>query len=435
MIEIRWMAPIEVGMSCQPGADVREPERCSEVWSRLSSAARSTGECATWRFHREISGRPVLGWTEAAGESLPYPLEIVSGSTTDANVDAFRNVTFRSVEWSLYDFGVFLVHGYLSVPNTFLVGGKTSKDLERLAQNAASRLATDIARAETERFRKLLRRVPNGNQVLQIREKETSQPIWVTRALVVDPRDAQSRELASQWISAINSEHIHQLREFLGGDRPYVAQWLNHLHRSDETQQVDEGWRALQRAQFFWAAMQFVDHTLRQILAWSISPGKDVSLFKLRTELEASVNSAQELLMVKAEVMQHASRRRNEEMNRYLALWEYKELLETPAREKIDACHQRLSHLSNERAARSAFFTDLILMSIGVTSVLATAIALVQFGRSASTDPDQSMFDFGSGALTTWLSAQPMDAILVLSVLVSAILVVVFVWKRRQTLS
>ena len=80
-------------------------------------------------------------------------------------------------------------------------------------------------------------------------------------------------------------------------------------------------------------------------------------------------------------------------------------------------------------------FTDIILMSIGVTSVLATAIALVQFGRDAGQDPSQSVFDLGNGSITSWLSSQSMDAILILSLMLSIVLVAVFIWKRRQSLS
>jgi hypothetical protein len=79
-------------------------------------------------------------------------------------------------------------------------------------------------------------------------------------------------------------------------------------------------------------------------------------------------------------------------------------------------------------------FTDIILMSIGVTSVLATAIALVQFGRDASQDPSQSIFDLGNGSITSWVSSQSMDGILIISLLLSIVLIVVFIWKRRQSI-
>lgn len=433
MHEFRWMAPLRVGFTSSPGVMDREPGRYRAMWDQLAERVVDR----RWTLHRSSKEEAApLGWSKADADTLDRSLQVVTGSLDPADFPAREGLEVIELSWSLYDHGVFLAEGRLRT--TADVDERTLRDADHW-EAAVQRVGEDLARhcAEVEHAtlsRELLR-LRDAESLLVMEDMEIGRPLWVTRSLAFDESAPGAAEFARAWVSTIDGHHRDAVEELIRGERPLVAQWMNHIYRPELQDPVQLSWRALQKAQFFWSAMTWVDDSLRQILAWSMADHGDVSVRQLRQELRATMNQAQELLMLRAEVRQRVSRRSHEEMQRFLGVWEYAELLETPVREKVEICKERLSALSEDRAARSAMITDIILMCIGVTSVLATAIALVQFGRDAGQDPAQSVFDLGNGSITSWLSSQSMDAILIISLVLSVCLVGVFIWKRRQSIS
>jgi hypothetical protein len=115
-----------------------------------------------------------------------------------------------------------------------------------------------------------------------------------------------------------------------------------------------------------------------------------------------------------------------------LAGWDFQRLIEEPVLYKVQVCEQRLADLAAKRAARSTLFTDLILLSIGVTSILGTALGVTEFGRMMAADPGLAGYDVTSGDATTWFASQPSDAILLGSGVVSLLLVALYFFFRRS---
>ncbi|WP_246954573.1 hypothetical protein [Brachybacterium sp. Marseille-Q7125] len=433
MHEFRFLAPIRVGFTTLPGALDRDAERCQSLWEQIETdIARRKG----WTLHRTSRRTPVLGWSRSSGDVLRRPLEVASAQVPVESIPAVgTRLEVDELGWTLYDHNVLLVHGVLRTTEHVSTDEFDDVDLwEAEVQRVGEQLARRCVDTDITHLLQRIRRIPEASDLVRIEELPTSQPLWVTRALVHDPQRGDEG-FARRWVARIDAEHQRMIEQLLDGERPFVAQWLNHVHLSTETEAVSWHWHALRIAQFLWAAMHYIDDELRQILAWSMADLHTVSVSDLRRELRAMVNQAQDLLMLRAEVFQHLSRSSLAEVQRVLNVWGYTQLLEDPVRAKLSICGDRLTALAEDRAARSAMFTDIILMSIGVTSVLATAIALVQFGRDAGQDPSQSVFDLGGGSITSWLSSQSMDAILILSLLASVILVVIFIWKRRQSIS
>ncbi|QCR52264.1 hypothetical protein C1N80_00815 [Brachybacterium sp. SGAir0954] len=434
MHEFRWMAPIRVGFTSSPGILDREPARYRTFWDRVADRASDR----PWSFPRASSTDDLarIGWSKAAADVLHRPLEVVTGTLTAADVPAFPDLEVAELGWTLYDHGVLLVEGRLEVAATATAEHwDDAEHWEQAVQDAGRDLTRLCAELEYAALESILAAVPDHADLLMLEQVPVGEPLWVTRSLALDPADPSSHDLARRWVSEIDSFHREAIEEVISGERPLLARWLNHVYRPDRGAEVELSWNALKKAQFCWSAMHWIDQTLREILAWSMADHKDISVGSLRTALQAAMNQAQEQLMLMTDIRQQVSRQTHAEMQRFLGGWDYTELLETPVREKVDICQQRLEVLAEERAARSSIFTDIILMSIGVTSVLATAIALVQFGRDAGQDPSQSVFDLGSGSITSWVSSQSMDAILIVSLLLSIVLVVVFIWKRRQSIS
>lgn len=432
MHEFRWMAPIRVGFTTSPGAMERNPDEYRSFWDQVKTNLAEPG----WAIHRTSQQETPLGWSKADSDTLPHSLSVVSGSIDPTSLPARFQLVPTELEWTLFDHGVLLVWGKFRTDDDVTAELHTDPDQwEQAVQSFGEELTQSCARTEFQQLISAMEKIEEHGNFIDLEESEVERPLWVTRALILNPAEPQSCALARRWVSGIDEQHRTEIEAVIDGSQPLLAQWLNHVHRADQPEAIEQSWASLKKAQFFWAAMQWIDEDLRQILAWSMADRADVSVGDLKKKLRATVNRAQDLIMLRAEVRQHVSRTTHLQMQRFLELWEFEELLQEPVNEKVEICKERLSALAEDRAARSAMFTDIILMGIGVTSVLATAIALVQFGREASQDPSQSIFDFGSGSITSWLSSQSMDAILVLSLLLSLVLVTVFVWKRRQSIS
>lgn len=432
MHEFRWMAPIKVAFSTVPGVMERAPQKYQHFWTQVKDGLSDRG----WIFHRTDDQETPLGWSNASEDTLRRPLQVVTAPASIESLPEVPELEVTELSWTLYDHGVLLVEGLLrTAEGTSWADLHDRERWESVVQNAGEALTLRCQREGYGDLIDIVCSTPDAEAFVDLAGHDAARPLWVTRALMVDPEEPSSVEFARTWIADIDSDHRRMFEEVLEGSRSSVARWLNHVHRKDRQLQVDHLWNSLKKAQFFWSAMQGVDDTLREILAWSMAPRAEVSLQDLRHELRSTVDQAQELLMLRADVRQDVSRTTHAEMEEFLAFWEYRDLLEVPVRDKLDICKERLASLAQDRASRSAMFTDIILMSIGVTSVLATAIALVQFGRDASQDPSQSIFDLGNGSITSWLSSQSMDAILIISMLLSIVLIVVFIWKRRQNIS
>jgi hypothetical protein len=184
-------------------------------------------------------------------------------------------------------------------------------------------------------------------------------------------------------------------------------------------------------AQFFYAALDVVDTRLTGILADTAAAGARWQLERLRGQLLALSQRAELVIMDRQNLSKYLKRSVRAEMEAILGYWEYESLVETPVRFKIGICDRRLAELAARRTARSSLFTDLILLGIGITSVLATALALTEFGRTMASEPGLGRYDVGRNAVTGWFASQPADAVLITSGVVSAALVVLYLIFRR----
>ena len=184
---------------------------------------------------------------------------------------------------------------------------------------------------------------------------------------------------------------------------------------------------------FFYSAMGRIDSQLTEILSWAMSQSEDISTTKLREQLRQEMDFAEALLLKKSEVGKFVNPSSRQETERILDVWDFDDVLADPVSTKLQICQARIDNIENERRRSASFFTDLILMVIGVTSILGTALAVVSLGREASVDPNQTVYDLGAGDLTTWIATQPIDVILLISTIVSALMVIAFVFARKKS--
>lgn len=192
-------------------------------------------------------------------------------------------------------------------------------------------------------------------------------------------------------------------------------------------------WDALRYAQVFYGTLDRIDTRLSKILADSAAVAASRwELDQLRGQLLSLSQRAELIIMERQDLSKYLKRAVRVEMDAILEFWDYDGLLAQPVRFKIEICDRRLAELAARRTARSGMFTDLILLGIGVTSILATALAVTEFGRSMANDPDMAAYDLGRSSMVEWVAAQPADAILIASGVVSLLLVIMYLFFRRD---
>lgn len=427
-VEFRWLAPVPVDFACVVGASERDPRAYAAFWRGVEDESREPGT----KFHHSRLADDGLQYERAAGDELPHPLEVISGRVEIGSLDIdLEGAACRELTWSLFDHGVALVEGTVSLPVTD--SGSGAADVERRLQEVGESLSRACVAGPISRAVTAARRRPGSEKQIVPAAGEHGSPMWVARAMLLDIGDAREVAFARAWLTGVDTQAESLVNDMVGRTRTNVTRWLNYVYRSDIDTSVQ--WNALRRAQYFYAALRGVDRSLRQILAWSMASDRSVSLAGLRLELQSAMNRAQALLLLKAEVSTYSSRIGRAEFEAILARWDYQEVLDEPVRHKLELCRQHIEALAADRAARSTMFTDVILMTIGVTSILSTALALVSFGRGSASDANQSSFDLGAGSITTWFASQPIDAVVVISSVVSLVLVLIFVIIRRNSIS
>ncbi|MCB1018082.1 MAG: hypothetical protein KDB10_23555, partial [Acidimicrobiales bacterium] len=220
----------------------------------------------------------------------------------------------------------------------------------------------------------------------------------------------------------------------VAGEIDHVTRWLNYVYvrgGPGGTAFVDE-WTALRDAQLFYAALDRVDDDLTDVLSRALGAGSDRELGTLRRELEHTSQRALLVEMDRRDVAKYLKRSVLAEMDQILDGWAYDELVKDTVALKVDACRERLDELKALRQERLGVYTDVILFTIGVTAILGTALALVTLVRETASDARLGAYDVGRDGLSGWFASQPLDAIVVASLLLSVVLLVVYVGFRHR---
>lgn len=412
--------------------------------------SRSTGRSNRYRtIGRDSLERPlhVLTWSFAMEHLRPE----IEGEAVAALAGWVDGVTCR-----LYDHDVMLVELTADVGAWF--SGRPPgehEDRADMLQEAAVELGAAVARECHDRYVaptvRWLREADRDGAVVVAAGDPASYPSgqepggvqWVARALVVDPHAGPDAErVMRHWVRDIprsDTDEAPPADMLVAGDIDHLTRWLNYAYVAPggEPDPIEAGgrcedvWTGLRCAQYFYAALEIVDIRLSMVLAEAFVAESRWELNRLKDELALLSGRAQLVLMQFRDSSKYLTRGVRQEMDAILRYWSFAEVVEQPVMVKVEACQQRLSDLSAKQAARSALFTDLILLGIGITSVLGTAVALAEFGRVMASDPNLSTYDMARGEVTGWFAAQPADAILVVSGAVSILLIGVYFYFRR----
>lgn len=446
MARIRALAPAPIDFAITPGAAVRDPEGYVAFWEELAQACKGSGLVFEHARPVESASR----YDSLRTDSLERPLHVISGSVTRAEVEVEVPAGLESlwdcvsrVDFRLHDHHILIVE----------LDGEVARWIGEGAEGITARLdelqegiviltglaATEVAAGHLIPVLDVARRRDPRSNFVDWAHDEWA-PVstrWVSRSLVLDLEEPRTDVIARHWLA--DNGHTAAIEALLRGETTHVQRWLNYVHagtRPDAVTQphpqADEAWRAMRYAQFFYAALDLVDDRLTEVLAQTQQGRRAWELVELTDRLRSLSHRAELVMLDLQDLRKYVTRAARAELDEVLETWSYADLVEDPVRFKISICDRRLEELAAGRQARAGTVTDVILLGIGVTSVLATAMAVTDFGRTVATDPDQAGFGSTSSGLTEWFASQPADAILIGSVVLSALLVVIFLVVRRN---
>ena len=427
----RLVSPLRVDCLTQPGVEYRDGDSARRFWE---SVARESGTT----YARKVPQAGSLQYESAQSIDIQNDIAVVK-SKVQVEKSFYRSqeptVEISSVEWSLCDFGILLSEIELAVG----IEGKAASSIEQLVQKVATQINQELIARIYDELRDVIKQHDGYEEFVLFQGDKPMEDAWASRALIFDPSESEYAELQSdfalEWLG--NTKGKSGIVESLKQRKiSHTADWMNYIYlreTADNRVEMQEMWKALVRAQFFYAATGRSDSNLMNILSWAMSQSSDVSTSKLRAQLRQEMDFAEALFLKKTEVGKYVNPMSRLETARILEVWDYYEVLENPVQTKLRICQTRLDDIDGERARSASFFTDLILMVIGVTSILGTMLAVVSLGRSTSADPDQTIYDLGAGDLTTWIATQPVDVILLISTIISVLMVIAFVIARKKS--
>lgn len=446
MTRFRTVAPTPIDFAVTAGAAVRDPEGYVAFWDGIASACSGSG--FSFDHAAPVEDAPRYGTLRA--DSLERPLQVISGELSRSDValdvpDRWADLwdCVGTVSFQLHDHNILMVGLDGEVSRWLGAGTKgTTARLDELQEGVIALTglaATEVAARHLVPVLDVARRRDPKSDFIDWADDEWHpvSPRWVSRSLVLDLDEPLADVMARHWLADIGD--TGPIEAFLRGETTHVQRWLNYVHAGTRPDAVTTpvpgavaAWRAMHYAQFFYAALDLVDDRLTTVLAETTRGRRAWELAELTERLRSLSHRAELVMLHLQDLRKYVTRAVRTEMDHILEVWTYADLVEEPVRFKISICDRRLEELAAGRQARAGTVTDVILLGIGVTSVLATALAVTDFGRTVATDPDQAGFGSTTSGLTEWFASQPADAILISSVVLSALLVVLFLAVRRN---
>lgn len=374
-------------------------------------------------------------------------------------VDNLKHIVIR-----VYDHHIALLEADISL-DAHMQGLSSAEISEKTAdlEKAAIALGENISRLCYKNVMaplfEWLKQIRRANEYIDMFDSPiaTERVMWVTRTIIFEEQDTVlRREMIHHWLensggAEVEPESGKTYTELVQEDkRGYLLHWLNYLIREGlynadrlnihqptiPARPFCDEWQAMIYAQYYYATLDFVDSHLTTILAKAWAPVGDLKIDSLKSLLEYNLRNANLLLLQRQDNAKYYKRSVKNVLDTILAYWGFQDVLVLPVQQKITLCESRLQLLMQQEAAKSAIFTDMILLSIGITGIFSTFLGLAEFGRTMATDVELASYDLNSANLIEWLAAQPTDVILVLSLILSMVLAILYLFfRQRQTVS
>ncbi len=263
--------------------------------------------------------------------------------------------------------------------------------------------------------------------------------LWVTRSLFLEKthslNDDLSKKLMACWLGPVSQDNWEQDMQETG----YSMRWLRYGFDEKLMKQLgsdfSDAWESMLFSQFFWAAMETVEHEMFAVLGslnTKVSGGKIV---KASYQQLISVRETAELTLAHYEhLKRYLTRTRVHLVEQIMDGWGFQALVRN-LRETITLCNRRHQMLLQRASAQNSLFTDILLFFIGTVAIIELMITMSITGRTLASDATLGLRNEGELDVMSLLSTLPMDRLLLSSVVIIGIILYFYVrYRSRQVL-
>ena len=494
-MKYKLLAPVRTDFSIVSEAPIRDPDRYAAFWDEvaarkpslhplLSDAPGLSENLDEIRFPHASQHRrsPFNRYQSLESDSLERPIHVLEielgkpalAKLTEPSAESSPALRIERVIWRIFDHGISLLEVDIDLGDFVQTIRREQvpvrlKALQQTGVVLGERLARRCTETLLQPLFEWLHDIPASAAYIES-DTETrghnahGTVLWVTRTLILEPGEDTHREaIIRYWLKDTGPAEAHngtagqskissekkRIEQVVRDDSQHFTQWLNYLFRegsypADSSRRNDQpglarpfcdAWEGMLHAQFFYGALDIVDLHLTRILAQSFARDSALQIDQLKALLEQNIRKANLLLLQFHDSAKYYKRAVKSELDAILDYWDFETVLVEPVQQKITLCQERLTLLHQKEAARSAIYTDVILLGIGITSIFGTSLALAEYGRTMATDADLGSYDVNSANFIDWFAALPTDVILVGSSILSLLLVVLYAYyRKRQTL-
>ena len=278
---------------------------------------------------------------------------------------------------------------------------------------------------------------------------------WVTRSLLFEQEDKEcSPEIIKHWLKDSGAPEL--IKSVLEHPNECAYRWLNYLFREssykrakieEKTENIDytvpfcDEWEAMLISQYYYCAFEILNDSLDTTLSaaflnYRVKKLKNrLNLKKINRKLEREIIDAHEILIEYQNNFAYYKRSVASYIKEIMDGWDFNNSILNQVKNKIELCEQRMGVLHQKTSERSALYTDLLLLSIAVISVIAFMFQVIEFGRNISHNADLAVYESNSFNLVKVLSERPTDFAISIGLgLMMIIFIVYYIFRRGKVL-
>ncbi len=291
-----------------------------------------------------------------------------------------------------------------------------------------------------------------ANAILTQGSTEDNQSIkvnWVTRTLLVESEGENNlNAIIDHWLK--DCGHQETVDIVKRDPEKCAIRWLNYVFREkayswkrNEDGTISYGqpfcdeWQAMLNAQYYYAAFEALNDSLKSTLSCAYqsinrSGQKAISaLRQLNRVLERDIIASNLTTIEYHNNYGYYNRHVGVTMKNIMAGWDFDEAILAQVKHNTILCEQRIAELHQKAASRSGFYSDILLLGIAVTSIVAFLFQVIEYGRNISHNADLAVYESNTWNLVELISERPTDFIITLSLTLIVILFALYSWFRR----
>lgn len=264
-------------------------------------------------------------------------------------------------------------------------------------------------------------------------DEDRGPALWVTRSLVFDSADDGAIGALAEWLEPVSQGDWRKEMAEEGISMHWTRYAFDESAMEERGSRFVDAWESMLFSQFFWAALEQVEHRMFGLLGEINASSKPAEVRASYARLDRTREEAELTLAHHRHLKRYLTRTRNRLVNRILEGWGFSRLVDN-LHDVIGIARTRHEQLLQRAAARSSVFTDLLLFTIGSVAVLDFFVGMSVVGRQLGSDPAIGRRDEGWFDILGYVSSLRMDTVFSLAASFVIIVALLLFWYRKRQL-